>query len=203
MLPTSGEKFGLELLVRNHAARHSKEYYYKTRELTFDGVLDRAAQFLYLNRTCWNGLYRENLQGKFNVPKGTKDSVIFATDDFGAWAKVLAGADVKCSDFEQAIDDAETGDLVFVDPPYTVRHNLNAFVKYNQRLFAWDDQIRLREALERATLRGSHVVMTNADHESIRELYRGFGNHYSISRSSKIAGDVSFRTATTELLILA
>lgn len=115
----------------------------------------------------------------------------------------MAGADVKCSDFEEAIDDAETGDLVFVDPPYTVRHNLNAFVKYNQHLFAWNDQIRLREALERATLRGTHVVMTNADHESIRELYRGFGNHYSLSRSSRIAGDVRFRTATTELLILA
>lgn len=192
----------LEERLRMHAKLHCKEYYYVIRKKEFSCPVERAAQFLYLNRTCWNGLYRENLKGQFNVPIGTKQTVIFETDDFKAWSKALSGARIECRDFEEAIEEAGSGDFIFVDPPYTVRHNLNGFVKYNQKIFAWDDQIRLRSALENAVDRGAAFAMTNADHESIRELYNGFGDLKTLSRYSVIAGSSLHRSASTELLIV-
>ncbi|MBA1143294.1 DNA adenine methylase [Mesorhizobium neociceri] len=190
-----------EALMQTHAEAHSTGYYYELRSKQLGTSITRAAQFLYLNRTCWNGLYRENLKGNFNVPIGTKQTVIFDADDFPAWSSALQGTHLKHRDFEEAIDEAEAGDFVFVDPPYTVRHNMNGFVKYNQNIFAWSDQIRLRDALLRAHKRGVAFAMTNADHESIRDLYSGFGRHRQLSRYSVIAGKAAYRSQSTELLI--
>lgn len=188
--------------LNRHAKAHSKEYYYRLRSMRLKKPVSRAAQFLYLNRTCWNGLYRENLKGEFNVPIGTKQTVVFESDDFPAWSRALATCRIECRDFEAAIDQADRGDFVFVDPPYTVRHNMNGFVKYNQNIFAWEDQIRLRTALERAVDRGATFAMTNADHESIRDLYSGLGKHQSIGRHSVIAGKPTHRGRSTELLVI-
>ncbi|MFZ5775198.1 MAG: DNA adenine methylase [Thermodesulfobacteriota bacterium] len=191
-----------EDLLRNHARNHSREYYYELRGKRLRKSTTRAAQFLYLNRTCWNGLYRENLKGQFNVPIGTKQNVIFESDNFVAWSKALQGIRLECLDFEEAIEEADDGDFIFVDPPYTVRHNINGFVKYNQNIFAWQDQIRLRNALKRATERGASFAMTNADHDSIRELYAGFGTHRCLERHSVIAGQAIHRSLATELLVM-
>lgn len=187
--------------LRQHALFHCKEYYYEVRERLFFTPVERAAQFLYLNRTCWNGLYRENLRGKFNVPIGTKQTVIFDSDDFPAWSRALSDCWIECRDFEAAIEESDAGDFVFVDPPYTVRHNMNGFVKYNQNIFAWKDQVRLRDALARAADRGVQFAMTNADHESVRELYTGFGTHRELVRHSVIAGSSKHRARSTELLV--
>jgi DNA adenine methylase len=191
-----------EELIKLHASAHSKQYYYELRSEELTTPTSRAAQFFYLNRTCWNGLYRENLKGQFNVPIGTKQTVIFETDDFPAWSKALRGTCLIHRDFESAINDAKEGDFVFVDPPYTVRHNMNGFVKYNQNIFAWSDQIRLRDALLRAARRGALFAMTNADHESIRELYSGIGEQRQLTRHSVIAGKATYRGQSTELLIV-
>lgn len=188
-------------LMSEHSRRHSRDYYYKMREKRCRKLTTRAAQFLYLNRTCWNGLYRENLRGKFNVPIGTKETVLFETDDFFGWSQALKAATLLCCDFELAIDKAVERDFIFVDPPYTVRHNMNGFIKYNQNIFAWHDQIRLRDALQRAAKRGVSFAMTNADHESIRELYKNFGNMRQLLRHSKIAAQSSSRAPATELLV--
>ena len=193
------EKF--ERLLRQHATAHSKYYYYETRLKRFHSPVKRAAQLMYLNRVCWNGLYRENKKGEFNVPIGTKQMVIFPDDDFEAWSKALKGTTLVQQDFEIAIDAAERGDFLFIDPPYTVRHNMNGFVRYNQHIFAWGDQIRLRDALGRAVDRGVKFAMTNADHKSVRGLYNGFGQHTQLARSSVIAGNSSYRSLSTELLI--
>lgn len=190
-----------EQLMRHHAARHSKDYYYNVRSKKCQTPVTRAAQFLYLNRTCWNGLYRENKKGEFNVPIGTKQNVLFSSDDFAEWSSALSNATVVHQDFEVTIDQAVAGDFVFVDPPYTVRHNMNGFVKYNQNIFAWKDQIRLKSVLERAVERGINFAMTNADHESIRDLYDGFGQHIKLGRHSVIAGNSRHRSRSTELLV--
>lgn len=190
-----------EYRLKQHAKAHSKDHYYRLRSMRLKTPVSRAAQFLYLNRTCWNGLYRENLKGEFNVPIGTKQTVVFENDDFAAWSRALATCKIECRDFEAVIDEADHGDFVFVDPPYTVRHNMNGFVKYNQNIFAWEDQIRLRNSLGRAVGRGAAFAMTNADHESIRDLYRGFGRHRSIGRHSVIAGKSTHRGRSTELLV--
>ncbi len=188
--------------MTSHQENHSKEYYYAMRSLRPASDLNKAARFLYLNRTCWNGLYRVNLKGKFNVPIGTKNTVIFDTDDFDAVSQMLQNAEIRCLDFEEVIDECNDGDFLFVDPPYTVQHNYNNFLKYNEKIFSWNDQIRLCNALKRAANRGVALAITNADHQAIKNLYNGFGSYTQLHRSSLLAGKATKRGATTEALFL-
>ena len=187
--------------LRRYDVCHEHKYYYEERDRRRLKKHTRAAQFIYLNRTCWNGLYRVNLNGKFNVPIGTKDAVCLATDNFEEISKALENINLRTSDFEAVIDDADQGDFVFADPPYTVKHNMNGFVKYNEHIFSWEDQVRLRDALVRASNRGVLISLTNADHESVRDLYEDFLVMEPLSRNSVLAGKASARSPTTELLI--
>ncbi|WP_255552192.1 DNA adenine methylase [Maritimibacter dapengensis] len=184
-----------------HQTVHSKEHYYRVRSAKPDDPTKLAVWFLYLNRTCWNGLYRVNKRNEFNVPKGTKTTVVLKTDDFPATARVLRDAEIRQCDFEETIDRVGAGDFVFVDPPYTVKHNLNGFVKYNDKIFSWNDQVRLRDAVVRARNRGAMIMVTNANHASISELYAGFGQHTVVDRASVLAGNAKFRSPTEELVI--
>jgi len=179
---------------------HSKEYYYKERSMKRRALHKRAAQFLYLNRTCWNGLYRENLKGEFNVPIGTKSKVLFEDEDFSVISNALRSADIAACDFSETISKAREGDLVFVDPPYTTAHNVNGFVKYNQKIFSWNDQLRLKKSICEAVGKGAKVLLTNADHNSIHELYSDMSGHVSVDRPSVISGVSSARRKTTEAL---
>ncbi len=190
----------LQLHMKEHQKNHSKIYYYDVRDQQPKTALLRAARLLYLNRTCWNGLYRVNMKGEFNVPKGTKDTVLFRAEDFTSFAKALEGADLLCSDFEPIINRAGAGDFLFVDPPYTVKHNVNGFIKYNEQLFSWEDQVRLRDAVSRACARGAAVIMTNADHQSVRDLYADVLAYSTVERHSVLAGEASRRGKTTEAL---
>jgi DNA adenine methylase len=188
--------------LNRYSRRHSEEFYYDVRARNPSSPIERAARFLYLNRACFNGIYRVNRKGEFNVPKGDKETIIFPYDDFQAVAKYLRPARLIWADFEVVIDEAEEGDICFCDPPYTVTHNKNCFVRYNENLFSWTDQIRLRNALERAHKRGVQVLCTNADHEAIKELYSlpAFQMH-SVSRASVIGGTKAVRGRYSELLI--
>ena len=132
-----------------HQRWHSTEYYYNVRAQVPRTPITRAAKFIYLNRTCWNGLYRVNRKGQFNVPIGTKSSVILGTDNFQELSTILKSATTDTMDFERAIDTAQENDFAFIDPPYTVKHNHNGFIKYNERLFSWEDQVRLRDSIAR------------------------------------------------------
>lgn len=189
-------------LLQVHHCMHCREYYYSQRERTYATPWERAAQFIYFNRACWNGLYRENLRGQFNVPIGTKTNIIMEDDDFETVSKLLQCADITCCDFEKTIEVACDGDLVFADPPYTVAHNHNGFVKYNQNIFTWNDQIRLRDCLLRAKDRGARVLLTNADHKSVRELYEGVAVYMPVARKTVISGSNTGRMATTEAVFL-
>lgn len=188
-------------LLGKHHARHSKSYYYEQRSRRPTSINSRAALFIYLNRACWNGLYRVNKLGEFNVPIGTKDWILSRDDDFAGVADALRPAGLVTCDFSYSIETAGRGDLVFVDPPYTVAHNFNGFVKYNERIFSWDDQIRLSEACYKARERGATVVITNADHPSIELLYAKRSDVKRLTRRSVISGKPTGRTLTTELLI--
>ena len=143
-----------------------------------------------------------NLQGKFNVPKGTKTNVILSTDDFQSISNALKNATLLSADFEDVIENSASGDFVFIDPPYTVKHNVNGFIKYNERIFRWEDQIRLASAVARAAKRNVKILITNANHESIRNLYRDVGYLKKLSRFSVLAGDRNSRGKTTELAIM-
>lgn len=186
--------------LREHHFSHSAEHYYAVRASKPEGQVERAVRMLYLNRTCWNGLYRVNKKGEFNVPIGSKTNVLLS-DDFKAIAQRLKGAELVVSDFEKIVDRAADGDFVFVDPPYTVHHNNNGFLKYNQDLFSWEDQIRLRDAVVRASERGAKVLVTNAAHESLLELYAGVGDIREIDRASVISGARKGRGRQKEILV--
>lgn len=191
----------LQSLLAKHAALHSDEYYYIVRATVPGTQIQRSARFLYLNRSCWNGLYRVNKQGIFNVPRGTKDVIVSPTDDFAGNSAALQNAELCNGDFGPIIRRAGRGDFLFVDPPYTVAHNLNGFVKYNDQIFSWADQIRLRDELVAAAARGASILLTNADHRSVRDLYDGIGEHLTLSRSTVISGISAGRQRTTELAL--
>jgi DNA adenine methylase len=193
---------GVVKSLQYHSRQHSDEHYYAIRGRRPTEDIPRASRMIYLNRTCFNGIYRVNLRGEFNVPRGTKDAIMLDSDHFDLMAKLLEGADIRVADFEVLINEAQAGDFVFADPPYTVRHNFNGFVKYNEKLFSWQDQERLAEALIRAKRRGVHILSTNASHSSIRELYDDYGfNLITTSRYSSISASSKHRKQFDELII--
>lgn len=188
-------------LLREHHILHSENHYYKVRDEVYGDMFMMAARFIYLNRTCWNGLYRVNKSNKFNVPKGSKKNVIIDTDDFEATADALKSTDLLDCDFSLSISQARDGDLLFVDPPYTVKHDKNGFIKYNEVLFSWEDQVRLRDAVMAAKNRGAKVILTNANHDSVRALYEGFFELEVLDRSSVLSGKKENRGPVKELLV--
>lgn len=191
----------VEKRLNEHQLRHSDVYYYKIRNWKPRDVYDSAARFIYLNRTCWNGLYRVNQRGQFNVPIGTKDKIMLKSDKFDVISERLRDGCLVCQDFDETLSVAGAGDFVFVDPPYTVKHNLNGFLKYNETVFSWEDQLRLKLAIERAVQRGAAVTMTNANSESIHELYEGLGSIEIVERSSVIAAKSHQRGKTSEVIV--
>lgn len=179
---------------------HSRRFYYDIRQKSFSNPAERAAHFVYLNRVCFNGIYRENLLGQFNVPLGTKPTPRLATDDFSSVSKALQSVQFLHCDFEQTIDKAEFGDFLYVDPPYVTKCNLNGFVKYNQKIFSWADQERLASSVIRAHLRGVSIVLSNADHADLRTLYSTHFNILSLDRATVVASSSNYRGKTTEMV---
>jgi DNA adenine methylase len=195
------DRLKLERSLARYQRRHDSEFYYKVRGKRLTDPVARAARFLYLNRTCFNGIYRVNRIGNFNVPIGTKAAVSFEDGYLERVEQALRNARVRVRDFEIAIGKANKGDFVFIDPPYTVMHNNNGFLKYNAQLFSWKDQARLAAAIKAAGKRGALIMMSNADHEGVRALYQGFGTHHSLTRASRLAGSPAYRRSATELLV--
>ena len=181
-----------------------QDCYYQTRDLKPRSDEETAARLIYLNRTCWNGLYRVNRAGRFNVPKGWFDHQVRfrRPSEIRAASRALKGVDISCKDFETATKDAKKGDIVYCDPPYTTAHNQNGFLRYNQRLFSWADQQRLARTAHDLAEGGCDVVVSNADHKAIRELYRGFVT-IRVDRQSAIAGNVRRRGRVAELLFVS
>jgi DNA adenine methylase len=187
--------------LRGYQRLHSSAFYYRIRSSQPRSEVTRAARFIYLNRTCWNGLYRVNTRGQFNVPLGTKDSVLLDTDDFCRASGLLKHASLISADFESVISRARRGDLIFADPPYVTAHSQNGFLKYNEKLFSWDDQVRLMECLWKAKKNGVLILATNADTPSIRRLYNKSFSVRAVTRSSIIAASSGRRGTVSELVI--
>lgn len=180
--------------------RNTEKNYYAVRELRPTTHSERAARLLFLTTLSFNGIFRQNLNGVFNVPYGQKTHLDPANAaGILAASNALKGSKLIWSDFEKATQNAEAGDVVYFDPPYTVAHGNNGFVKYNAKIFRWEDQIRLAETAKRLSKRGCHVFVSNADHPSIRSLYSQF-NLKIVERHSKIAAASKYRKAITECL---
>ncbi|MEV7135738.1 Dam family site-specific DNA-(adenine-N6)-methyltransferase [Arthrobacter sp. NPDC093128] len=179
--------------------------YYSVRAADFsDDPIRAAARFIYLNKLCFNGLYRENQSGKFNVPYGRPKSpnVADASQLLAVANRLTAGVQLKVCDFEVALSTCGAGDLVYLDPPYVSGHRSNGFVDYNAKIFSWDDQRRLASVFRELDSRGVFVIQSNADHPSVRELYEGY-EFRTASRYSSMAAKADKRGKSNELLILS
>jgi len=182
-----------------------KESYYAIRGQEFNDPAWRAAQFIYLNKGAFNGLYRVNLAGKFNVPWGApKTSRVYDLDIFTAISTLFADSKhrIRVQDFGKSFASSKEGDFVFADPPYvTVRSN-RSFYHYNEALFSWNDQKRLARVAESARRRGVKVLVTNADHFAVRDLYPNF-DCIPMRRKSTLAADSAARRIASEALFVS
>ena len=179
---------------------NDKETYYRVRAADYEATAYRAAQFIYLNRTCWNGLYRVNRQGRFNVPFGNHNRAVFDAGHLLEISGALQSASVLCCDFEAVVEGARPGDFLYFDPPYTSLHAENGFRQYNEKLFGWQDQVRLGRIATTLADRGCRVVVSNASHDAILGLFPGF-SHKVVSRHSILAANPRYRRVTTEFLL--
>lgn len=153
--------------LERFGARHSERQYYEVRAAQYESAVMRAARFIYLNKTCFNGLWRKNRSGQFNVPIGRgKPRQLPTRGDLIALSSRMRETwlDVQAIDFEPMVDAAREGDVVFADPPYDGTHDYSSD-------FGDAHRARLAAALRRAARRGVGVVACDADTPLVRRLY--------------------------------
>ena len=199
----------IEVLER-HAAAYDAEgeegraaYYYRQRDLDPVDPVERAARLVFLNKTAFNGLYRVNAAGRFNVPHGRyRHPRIADPGRIEAASAALRGTDLRCEDFEAACARAATGDFVYLDPPYQPLSTTSSFTSYTRADFGPREQARLAAVFADLAGRGVAALLSNSDHPAIRALYEGCGYRVEVvpmARAINSRGDR--RTPVPELLI--
>lgn len=168
-------------LLRNHKEQHARKHYYSVREMDRDGrwqnVDDvvRAARMLYLNKTCFNGLWRVNSQGYFNVPMGQyKNPDIYNPERIMKASEALQSVCIEKRGFATVLDYAQRGDFIYFDPPYIPLNTTSNFTEYSPDSFSVEDQKRLAAVYSQLHEMGCFVMLSNSDTELVEELYRGF-----------------------------
>ena len=204
--------WNVESVIRRLAElrrRHSEEHYYAQRERFNDrdkSMTDvaRAAAFLYLNKTCYNGLWRVNSKGAFNVPIGRyKDPQIFDRAHLRAASRLLQRAEIMVGQYGACVESARAGDFVYFDPPYAPVSATANFTAYTAGDFGADDQQALADLARYLQRQGVHVLISNSDAPLIRELYTGLDGFVveEVECSRAINSKAKKRGAVTELLI--
>ena len=169
----------------HHESNHSEEYYYEIRNIDrdkkkFNKLADykRAARTIYLNKACFNGLYRVNSKNEFNVPFGKKTKVnTYEGPNLGIVHCLLNVYDIQLlsTDFEEAVKDAKAGDFIYFDPPYD--SETSTFNSYTENGFGKEEQIRLARVFKELADRGCYVMLSNHNTKLVNELYEGFNIH--------------------------
>jgi DNA adenine methylase len=180
--------------------RNDEASYYDARSSSPSGDIAKAARFIFLNQTSYNGIYRVNLRGEYNVPFGRRTKNFLDPDAILAASVKLRSANLYSEDFSQSIYRVSAGDLVFIDPPYTVSHNKNGFIKYNKNLFNLEDYYRLRDYVEAIRGIGAKYILTNAAHEKVREIFNFGDRVHEVSRANLIGGLKAARGQISELI---
>lgn len=173
----------LKAKLKEYESRHSEENYLAIRALDRDSAwvknatdVDRAARMIYLNKSCFNGLYRVNSNGFFNVPSGKKKTVnCFDEENFNHILKYFQAANpvITHEDFSQAVANAKAGDFIYFDPPYDT-WNETSFTSYDKDGFGKEDQKRLANVFKELDRRGVKMMLSNHNTEFINALYQGF-----------------------------
>lgn len=157
--------------LKSYLESDSEEFYYSLRPQQPRDPVDRACRFIYLNQTSWNGLWRVNKWGVFNVPWGQRPFRGFTPESLDAYAALLNDAEVGVLDFRQALDRAQAGDFVYLDPPYLPLSETSKFHLYTERRFRAPDLAELATLCESLTRRRVKWVMSNRDTVVVRELF--------------------------------
>lgn len=167
-------------VLKIHENNNSKEYYLHLRATDRNGQLERmsdverAARFIYMNKTGFNGLWRVNQKGQNNVPYGRYKNPKIQDERILLAAEYLQKNDIKilCGDYRDAIQSARLGDLVYFDPPYAPVNPTSSFTSYTKNEFGLQQQIELRDTFVKLTQKGVKVILSNADVPLIEELYK-------------------------------
>jgi DNA adenine methylase len=194
----------IEILL-SHRKRHSKEYYYEVRRLESDRLdsVSRAARLIYLNKTCFNGLYRVNSKGQFNVPFGDyKNPSIFDRNTLIRASLMLQGVELRVMTFEKVLHFAGKDDFVYFDPPYIPLSRTSSFTRYSRNNFSINEHRQLSEVFRALDSRGCFVMLSNSDHSLTRELYRDYDKNIVIVRAKRKINSVpNKRGAINEIIV--
>lgn len=194
--------------IRGH--RITKEYYYSLRELDRSpeyeqlSPVQRASRIIFLNKTCYNGLFRVNSQGQFNVPYGNYKNPTIITDSvIRAISHYLNEYDVTLTnlDFAEAVKLAKRGDIVYFDPPYDPISDTSSFTGYNLDKFGKDEQCRLKAVFDNLTARGCKVLLNNSSTKFIETLYAEY-KIFRIPATRNINSVATGRGQIDEFLII-
>lgn len=162
---------GLRLALEHYLANDSEEFFYSQRTRQPENRIDRAAWFLYLNQTSWNGLWRVNRCGEYNVPWGQRPFRGFTSSQLSGYGGVLRGAKVEFLDFREALERPSPGDFVYLDPPYLPVSETSKFFFYTEKRFRAADLADLARCCKDLTGRGVAWVLSNRDTPLVRELF--------------------------------
>lgn len=186
---------------RVSAMSQDDDYYYELRaqDASALGKLDRAARFVYLNRFCFNGVYRTNRQGRFNVARGYGHLYVPSAEVFSGMAKALRRADLHCGDFEPVVNRAASGDFLYLDPPYALGGKRDRG-EYGVGSFREPDEDRLVEAIQRASRRGVNVLLSYSPSPRVIENLPGWQvRELTVARN--VAGFAGSRRQAREILV--
>lgn len=165
-----------------------EEAYYRVRAMKTEEPTVQAARFIYLNQMSYNGIYRVNSKGEYNVPWGKRLKYEFDFNNLRNVSKYLQQVRIQAMDFGESLKSVRKNTLVFLDPPYTHSNIDNGFIQYNKKTFTFEDQIRLSEMIDTIKARGAYYILTNADHDVIREVFDKEDKIIPITRNSTIGG---------------
>jgi len=194
--------------LKSHEKNYQKDsesYYYSIRESNPRSEIEKTSRLIFLNRTCFNGLYRVNSKGKFNVPLGKYSNPnIINEENLRAVSHILQSSriSIKCRDFEAVLRDAKKGDLVYFDPPYQPVSTTSNFTSYTNKDFTYDDLTRLAELCLKLDSRGCKVLLSNSDSKEVADIFAK--NPWKITRieaNRSINSNSKKRTGHFELLI--
>ena len=196
-----------ELIVDLNKHEVSKEYFLEIRNLDRTDEyknlsnVQRASRFIYLNRTCFNGLYRVNSQGQFNVPFGNyKNPRIVDKNNLLNCSELLKNTEINCSDFSEILTKVKKGDFVYFDPPYVPLNETSSFTSYTKDGFDMDMQFKLREVCDELDSMGVMFMLSNSDTKFVNELY----SNYEIKKvfaSRAVNANAEGRGKITEVLV--
>ncbi len=193
-------------LLALHKERHNKDYYYQIRNFDRENTQftdeERAARTIYLNRTCYNGLYRVNSKGQFNAPIGSyKNPQILYKDVLKTASAILQDVTIQVADFREIVNLAQTGDFFYFDPPYDPVSRTSSFTGYTANNFKDEDQQDLAWVFKQLTRKGCLCMLSNSYTPLILKLYQGFQIEI-VQAKRAVNSDANGRGGIPEVIVL-